>query len=358
MNLENVVVPKPHTGSPESQVYQFVHGRAAIVTEIYLPAKYGISPAFLTGLEQSLLPEGVRKHFLDEAHTATILKYLPDVLKERYEALKQGLLDAGRCFGGYSIYDVKGAWRKDPKAESQPPEIERDANLCVRLVDTPDPVELFPADEALCGQVIRTVFALRLHHLNPHPVASMFEGCETQVRLIVKAIDTWIDQASLLLYGFVMCHVLESTGGRETEILLTSHFAVVNQYGRQKEEGHMAARTECKPDELEMQKGGKPQQVIVIAEGAAPNQAWAGFGYDVTVAAVEPADGQTHVSGVARFVIRPVGVGATTITFGIADGRTCPCKVLVIEAPLPTTAAPPNPGLQPTAPVRSRGRRG
>ena len=97
------MVTTTHTGSTEGQVYEFVHGRAAIVTEIYLPAKYGISPALLTGLEQSLLPEGVQKHFLDDTHTATILKHVPDKLKERYDALKQGLLEAGRCFGGYSI---------------------------------------------------------------------------------------------------------------------------------------------------------------------------------------------------------------------------------------------------------------
>ena len=71
-------------------MYEFMPGQATIVTEIYLPAQYAISPRFLQALDESLLPEQVRQHF-DNNTEETIKKLLPEKLRERYADLKDSI---------------------------------------------------------------------------------------------------------------------------------------------------------------------------------------------------------------------------------------------------------------------------
>lgn len=207
-------------------MYEFMPGKATIVTEIYLPAQYAISPSFLQALDDSLLPKQVQKHF-DNNLEETIKKLLPETLRERYSDLEGAINKSGRSFGGYSIYDLKGAW----KATAE--KIERDANACVRIIDWPTP-EMFSGREwPLCERVIRTVFALGQYRDAYPQIASILQIKEGVVDEICKALDKWIDEGSFLLYGFVMYHLSQITKGYESEILLTSHFAVVNQIVRQ-----------------------------------------------------------------------------------------------------------------------------
>ncbi len=207
-------------------MYKFMPGQATIVTEIYLPAQYAISPGFLQGLDDSLLPEQVQQHFENNTEE-TIKKLLPEKLGERYADLKDGINKSGRSFGGYSIYDLKGAWKTTEK------KIERDANACVRIIDWPTPEMLPCGDWPLCERVIRTVFALRQHQDAYPDISSILQVKKETVDEICKALDKWIDEGSLLLYGLVMYHLSQITKGYESEILLTSHFAVVNQIVRQ-----------------------------------------------------------------------------------------------------------------------------
>jgi hypothetical protein len=209
-------------------MYEFVPGQAAIVTEIYLPAKYVISPTFLAALDNSLLPERVVEHFDDQTLAEEIKGFLPEKLGRRYTDLRDGIRESRRCFGGYSIYDLKGAWKTTANT------IERDANACIRLVDWPTPDVLFPPESPLFQRVIRTVFALRQHHDARPEILSSLQGGEGAIDEVCKALDKWIDEGSFVLYGFVMYHLGRITGRGESEILMTSYFAVVNRY-RQRE---------------------------------------------------------------------------------------------------------------------------
>ena len=109
-------------------MYKCMSEQASSVTEIYLPAQYAISPRFLQALDDSLLPEQVQQHF-DNNTEETIKNLLPEKLRERYADLEDGINKSGRSFGGYSIYDLKGAWKTSGN------KIERDANACVRIID-------------------------------------------------------------------------------------------------------------------------------------------------------------------------------------------------------------------------------
>ena len=222
----------------ENESYELNEGRPAIMTEIYLPAKYSISPQFLSALDDSLDPAKIRAHFSPEANSGPIMNCLPGKMKDQYKVVREQLLKSRHCFGGYSIYDLKGGWRNDQVSENEPPLIERDANMCLRLLDWPDILKLYPEDTDLCKQAVRAVFAMSLHHLEPsrNPLLSLFEGRDREkvANEVFPRINDWIDESSLLLYGFVMYHLIESTGGRESEILMTSHFEVVNQYRKKK----------------------------------------------------------------------------------------------------------------------------
>ncbi len=207
-------------------MYKFMSEQASIITEIYLPAQYAISPRFLQALDDSLLPKQVQQHF-DNNREETIKKILPEKLRERYSDLKDGINKSGRSFGGYSIYDLKGAWKTTEN------KIERDANACVRIIDWPTQKMLSREEWPLCERVIRAVFALRQHH-DAYPDISSFLHVEKgAVDEICKALNKWIDEGSFLLYGLVMYHLSQITKGYESEILLTTHFAVVNQIVRQ-----------------------------------------------------------------------------------------------------------------------------
>ncbi len=207
-------------------MYEFMPGQATIVTEIYLPAKYAISPSFLQALDDSLLPKQVRQHFENNTEES-IKNLLPEKLRERYAELENGINKSGRSFGGYSIYDLKGAWKGAGE------KIERDANACVRIIDWPTS-EIFSGQEGpLCERVIRTVFALRQHNDAYPDISSILQVEKAAVEEICKALNKWIDEGSFLLYGFIMYHLSQITEGYESEILWTSHFAIVNQIVKQ-----------------------------------------------------------------------------------------------------------------------------
>ncbi len=207
-------------------MYEFMPGQATIVTEIYLPAKYAISPRFLQALDDSLLPKQVQQHFENNTEER-IKELLPEKLRERYAELEDGVNKSGRSFGGYSISDLKGAWKTTEE------KIERDANACVRIIDWPTPETLSGQEWPLCERVIRTVFALRQHNEAYPDISSILQVEKAPVVKIYQALDKWIDEGSFLLHGFVMYHLSQITEGYESEILWTSHFAVVNQIVRQ-----------------------------------------------------------------------------------------------------------------------------
>lgn len=211
--------------------YEFMRGQAAIVTEIYLPAKYVISPRVLQALDDALKPQSVLAHF-DAVDPTEVKEFLPPTLEARYEELRASIGLSQRCFGGYSIYDLKGAWTTDSK------DIERDANACIRLVDWPTAEALFHSDSPAFQRVIRTVFALRQHHEARPDILATDKTAKDTIDEVCIALDKWIDEGSFLLYGFVMYHLGKGTDYREKEILLTSHFAVVNRFPR-------APRTGC-----------------------------------------------------------------------------------------------------------------
>jgi len=74
-------------------------------------------------LDDSLLPKQVQQHFENNTEER-IKELLPEKLRERYVELEDGVNKSGRSFGGYSIYDLKGAWKTTEE------KIERDANAC------------------------------------------------------------------------------------------------------------------------------------------------------------------------------------------------------------------------------------
>jgi len=102
-----------------------------------------------------------------------------------------------------------------------------------RIIDWPTPETLSGQEWPLCERVIRTVFALRQHNEAYPDISSILQVEKAPVVKICKALDKWIDEGSFLLHGFVMYHLSQITEGYESEILWTSHFAVVNQIVRQ-----------------------------------------------------------------------------------------------------------------------------
>lgn len=206
----------------------FRHGRAAIVTEIYLPQKYARSLEAQEALRDSLLPAKIRHHFETTGERA-IRRVLPRELRKRYAEFRAKVIKTRRSFSGYTIYDVAGTFR-----ETQKP-VEYDASACIRIIDWPSEDELFkrlkhcPSHE-LFQQVARTVFALRQHHGDLSQLLATSKADRKSIAQIHTKLDDWIDQGSFLLYGFLLAHLLRVTRGREKAVLMTSHFAVVNQY--------------------------------------------------------------------------------------------------------------------------------
>lgn len=206
----------------------FRQGRAAIVTELYLPQKYARSLEAQVALRDSLLPAKIRRHF-ETTSEQSIKRVLPQELRDRYAELETRVIRTQRCFSGYTIYDVAGTFRETKKP------VEYDASACIRIIDWPVETELFkrsrscPSHE-LFQRVTRRVFALR----RPDDAAGLTLDTSPSERRQVARIHTklndWIDQGSFLLHGFLLAQLLRVTRGREKVVLLTSHFAVVNQY--------------------------------------------------------------------------------------------------------------------------------
>jgi hypothetical protein len=237
---------------------------------MYLPQQYARKAEFVHALERSLDWSEIKNHFKAVGQGAAIRRSLPDKLRRRYEELKQRILSRRkrRAFGGYSVYDVLGAFKGKGG-------IAYDANSCVRIIDPiylPRPKDLranklgtlvqrsSKERRRLFEAVIRTVCALRQHHednwprfnwiLNPtlsnenptgipkkdlRPIPSII--MTPAMRKIAEYFDDWIDEGSFLLYGFLGYH-LHRAGPREEAIWLTSHFVVLNEYKRK----HMLKR--------------------------------------------------------------------------------------------------------------------
>ncbi len=203
-------------------------GRAAIVTEIYLPQKYARSLEAQAALRDSLLPAKVKRHFETTGERA-IKRVLPEPLRKRYTELRAKVIRTPRCFSGYTTYDVAGTFRETKKP------VEYDASACIRIIDWPSESELFkrmkhrPSDETF-QRIARMVLALRQTHDDSSEAIAMSKPERKQIAQIHTKLDDWIDQGSFLLYGFLLSHLLRVTKGREKVVLLTSHFAVVNHY--------------------------------------------------------------------------------------------------------------------------------
>jgi hypothetical protein len=226
------------------RTYRYIPGHAALVTEIYLPQKYALSPALLQALTDSLSPAEVRKHFRT-VKPHRIIPLLPEHLRREYSRIRNRLIRSGRSFGGYSVATLSGAFGDSHGARGS--HVEYDANTVVRIVDWPTIRDLrAPRDGArlthdFVQRVVRTVFALRRYAENrpsfetvatTEPPGPMSEAEKRKVSSLYAALDRWLDEGSLLLYGFVIYHLARVTGYEETEILTTSHFTVVNRYRR------------------------------------------------------------------------------------------------------------------------------
>jgi hypothetical protein len=227
-------------------------GQPAIVTEIYLPQKYALSPRFVQALTDVMLPWRVQAHFeetLDEA----VINCLPPHFKEKdkYENLKRLITHPkeppARSFSGYTMYPIMGGFRDD-RASDPKKRIVYDANICVRLIDTASNENVFRnkndrPDEDLFQRVVRTVFGLRRHHGRQPPLQMMSTADDfsvkenddsSEARRVRSRLNEWIDESSFLLYGFLGYRLVEATDGAETSILLTSHFAIESSYWTEK----------------------------------------------------------------------------------------------------------------------------
>jgi hypothetical protein len=213
---------------------KFLSGLPAIQTEIYLPAKFTISGDLIQSLDNALNPKRIQEHFENVTCQTGIKDGLPPRLRSSYDGLKDKLIKNSRAFGGYSLYDLKGCW-----TEAATQQIVRDANTCIRIVDWPM-IPQFVSDNDLSQRLVRTVFALRLHHERRPDFPSVLgvnqESDLNVIPLICDALDDWIDQSSLLLYGFLMYRLAEIAGA-EVEIFMTSQFVVVNQLVRSPNRG-------------------------------------------------------------------------------------------------------------------------
>src|ERR1051325_475008 len=91
------------------RTYRYQRGHAALVTEIYLPQKYALSPALLQALTDSLKPMEVRRHF-KTVKPHRIIPLLPEHLRREYGRIRDRLIRSGRSFGGYSVATLSGAF--------------------------------------------------------------------------------------------------------------------------------------------------------------------------------------------------------------------------------------------------------
>ena len=205
-------------------------GEAAIVTEIYLPQEYAKSRVFQQVLSDSLSPQRVRDHFR-KTPERKVMGRLPESLQRDYAELRGRIIRSKRAFSGYSVYDCSGAFVGDTG------ERQLEWASCVRIIDVPTPETLFTSkgsmpDDELFQRIARAVFGSRSHH-DPWPkLASTLDVDTRAAARIYRRLKQWTDEGATLLYGFLGHHLVEITQGREQEILLTSHFAVVNRYRR------------------------------------------------------------------------------------------------------------------------------
>jgi hypothetical protein len=227
-----------------SRTYRYERGHAALVTEIYLPQKYALSPALLQALTDSLKPAEVRRHF-NTVEPHRIIPLLPEHLRLEYRRIKNRLIRSGRSFGGYSVATLSGAFGDSHGSRGS--HVEYDANTIVRIVDWPTIRDLSAGRRRprlthdFVQRVVRTVFGLRRVAENRpsfETIATadlkgpMSDADKETVRSVYTALERWLDEESLLLYGFVIYHLARVTGYEETEILTTSHFTIVNRYRR------------------------------------------------------------------------------------------------------------------------------
>ena len=221
---------------------EFRRGNPAIVTELYLPKKYTSNLAFRTLLENLLLPDKVKMYFAN-LNYEEVRHSLPQQLTESkaYTDLRNKLLAEGqsRTFTGYSIYDLDGAFRDDrtPTLPGVGPAIDYDASACVRIVDTIDVKKVYQFvgvkaehEQGRVWRIIRILLPLRLHHIDKDDVAMLFRPDELEtVHRVIEYINDWSNEGSFLLYGFLL-HEAKKIAKSERAIMLTSHFAIVNQY--------------------------------------------------------------------------------------------------------------------------------
>lgn len=221
--------------------YRLSRGRAAIVTEIYLPQKYALSPQVVQALRDSMDGQAVREHF---RHTPAdhVKSVLPQLLQLKYDAIRDRLMDQARerTLEGYSIASIVGGFKGPPLAY--------DANAVIQILDWPIPdAESSPLvrDDAFFQRVVRTVFGLRRHNetrpslqalsVAVHNQAELLQDKplgpdeERAAALVYEWLENWMDEETVLLYGFVVYRLAVATEGSESVIMLTSHFEVVHE---------------------------------------------------------------------------------------------------------------------------------
>jgi hypothetical protein len=162
-------------------------------------------------------------------------------LRKKYPAIRTALRNRAstRALGGYSIASIVGGFKGPPPAY--------DANAVIRILDWPTPPRelLARCDDDFFQRVVRTVFGWRRHNRTRPATEALsiavlardgslvdrpLEPADRETtKLIYNWLENWMDEQTVLLYGFVLYHLVLATGGKESEIMMTSHFQVVHQ---------------------------------------------------------------------------------------------------------------------------------
>jgi len=214
--------------------YDFLPAEGGIVVEIYLPKKIVYQGSLYAALERGFDVRNVKEHF--RRNKARIVKLLPDRLRDSYE-LRVGRLR--QVLNGFSMYEVDGAFQRRRRHE-----IADERTQCLRLITRPDYDRL--------KRRFRTADAGRLRALANEFLRSRADaesfmavtegdlprfGLDVRTaRAVVEAIGNWLDDGSFFLYGYVCYHLADASlrqprKSREEEILVTSHYTVVNVIG-------------------------------------------------------------------------------------------------------------------------------
>jgi hypothetical protein len=215
--------------------YDFLPAEGGIVVEIYLPKKIAYQGLLYAALERGFDVRNVKEHF--RRNKARIVKLLPDRLRESYD-LRVGRLR--QVLNGFSMYEVDGAFQHRRRHE-----IADERTQCLRLITRPDYDRLERRFRTANPGRLRTLANEFLRSradaesfiaVNQDELSRRFGIDARTGGAIVEAIGNWLDDGSFFLYGYVCYHLAAASlrqprQSREEEILVTSHYTVVNVIG-------------------------------------------------------------------------------------------------------------------------------